>query len=196
MRMFLTVTTSALALAACGPKASDTASNAGAMSEADNITLAQTEGTMTADNTAMATPVSTDDFLAKAAMSDMYEVQAGKLAATMAANADVKKFGQMMVDAHTTTTTALKAAVKKDGVTMTPPAALDAKHQGLIDALKAAKGDAFDTLYKSQQSDAHAEALALMQGYAATGDKPAIKAFAADTAPKVQSHIDMLNSLG
>ena len=47
---------------------------------------------------------STPDFIQKAAMSDMYEVQAGKLAAEKGQSDAVKQFGQQMVDAHTKTT--------------------------------------------------------------------------------------------
>ena len=43
---------------------------------------------------------STPDFIQKAAMSDMYEVEAGKLAADKGQSDAVKQFGQQMVDAH------------------------------------------------------------------------------------------------
>jgi len=45
------------------------------------------------------------------------------------------------------------------------------------------------------QVDAHQSALNLMQRYAEDGDVPAIKAFAAATAPAVQKHYDMAKAL-
>ena len=51
---------------------------------------------------------STTDFVQKAAMSDMYEVEAGKIASQKGQSAPVKGFGQMMVDAHSKTTEELQ----------------------------------------------------------------------------------------
>jgi len=183
-------------LTACGPKANNTAAADSNLTMTDNTVVAENES---ADNSAMqsagAATVSAADFVKNAALSDMYEITSSKLAATSATSAGLKKFAANMIVAHTATTAGLKAAIAKDGVKDMPPKALDAEHQALIDALKAAKGADFDTLYKSQQTDAHTKALALMQGYATSGDQAALKAFASDTAPKVKSHLDMLTSM-
>ncbi len=200
MRNLLIGSTMALALGACGPKAADTTPNVNAMASGSGDMAVPPANDASA--TAMGAPatavdtVTTEQFVPTAAMSDMFETTAGKIAAKKATAADVKSFAQKMVEAHTETTRGLKAALAKDNVAITPPTALDAKHQALIDALNAAPAASFDLLYKSQQVDAHNEALTLMKSYAASGDKPAIKAFATDTAPKVQMHIDMLNKLG
>ena len=191
MRTAILMATTTLALAACGPKANDTTPNANAMASSDNMMVMPGEG----DNSAAMESVSTEDFVAKAAMSDMYETTSSKMAASMATTPALKSFAKQMIDAHTATTRELKAAKAKDNVIAMPPATLDAEHQALIDALKGAKGAAFDTLYRTQQTDAHTKALALMQAYAASGDKPAVKAFAAATAPKVKSHLDMLTAM-
>ena len=194
MRSLLIASTVALALAGCAPKAANTTTDLNATAMGDSSS--GSGGNMVDGNVAMASaPMTTDDFLKKAAMSDMFEVQEGKLAETSAVSPALKDFGKKMVAGHTDTTKALKAAVAKDGVKMTPPAALDEKHQALYDALKAAKGANFDALYKAQQTDSHADALATMKSYSASGDKPAIKAFATETTPKVQMHIDMLSKI-
>ena len=71
---------------------------------------------------------STPDFVQKAAISDMYEVQAGKLAADKGQSDVVKQFGQQMVDAHTKTTEELTGIVKSKNINVDLPAKLDAKH--------------------------------------------------------------------
>ncbi len=198
MRTLYLATVATLALCACTPRANTaTTVDNTAMASSDNMTVPTDE---TADNSAMGTAgaaasVTTEDFVATAAMSDKFEIAAGKMAATKASDPAVKRFAQQMVDAHTSTTNALKSATAKDKVALAPPAALDAKHQALVQALIAAEPAKFDATYKAQQRDAHAEALALMQGYAANGDKPAIRSFASDTAPKVRMHMDMLSKL-
>lgn len=192
MRTAILLTAAALAITACGQKTENTAAADSNLAMTDNMVVAENDS---ADNGAMSAPVSTADFVKNAALGDMYEIAASKLAATMATSTGIKKFAADMITAHTATTAGLKAAIAKDGVKDMPPTALDADHQAMIDTLKAAKGDAFDALYKSQQTEAHTKALALMQGYAISGDQAALKMFASETAPKVKSHLDMLKSM-
>jgi predicted outer membrane protein len=97
---------------------------------------------------------STADFVQKAAVSDMYEVQAGKLAAEKGQSDAVKKFGQQMVDAHTKTTEELTGIVKTKNIKVDLPTKLDAKHQKLIDDLNSASARDFDKMYANQQVDA------------------------------------------
>lgn len=203
MRAVLLITAAALALTACGSKSQSADANLTdsntAMTDnmSDNTMVAANDSGAngTADNGAATAAVATPDFVKNAALSDMYEITASKLAVSMAQSADVKKFAANMITAHTATTAGLKAAIAKDGVKDKPPVALDPDHQAMITALKGATGPAFDTAYKAQQTTAHTNALALMQSYAASGDQPALKSFAASTAPKVQSHLDMLKTL-
>ena len=77
---------------------------------------------------------------------------------------------------------------------MTLPAQLDQKHQAMLEKLKTA-GAGFDREYISQQQTAHQEALALMQGYAASGDNPKLKALAAQTVPVIRDHLTMIDQL-
>src|SRR5262249_60967068 len=46
----------------------------------------------------------TPEFIRTATISDMYEVEAGKIAAEKGKSDDVKQFGQRMVEAHSRTT--------------------------------------------------------------------------------------------
>lgn len=193
MRTTLLLVASTLALAACGPKANDATPDANAIATSENMDVG-TDG-MTDTGSAMI-PIAAADFVSKAAMSDMYEIAAGKIAEEKATAPGLRRFATQMVEAHNMTTRELKAAAAKDKVQATPPAALDAPHQALIAALESTpQGAAFDTLYQQQQRDAHGEALATMQEYAASSDASAVKAFAAETATKVQMHIDMLGQM-
>ena len=131
-------------------------------------------------------------FVQDAARSDMYEVAAGRLAVAKTGDPAVKSFARRMVEAHTKTTTALKAALPSG---VTPPSELDKRRQGLLDDLRASKGPEFDKRYINQQVAAHQEALALMRGYAAHGDDPALKAVAAKAVPIVEHHLEMAKQL-
>lgn len=152
--------------------------------------LAQTGSTM---SSGMA-PVSDATFVKNAAISDMYEIQAGQLAQTKAASADVKRFASKMVADHTKTTDQLKALLaSKPG--MKPPSAMDAKHKALLAKLKGASAASFDSTYAQQQINAHQQAVMLFTSESQTGKDPDLKKFAADTLPTLQQHLSMAQQL-
>ena len=134
-------------------------------------------------------------FVAAAATSDMYEVEAGKIAEARAQDPQIKAFAEKMVKAHTESTDKLKSLLVAMKSNIAPPAQLDDRRESMIDELRGAKDADFDARYLTQQVDAHKEALILMHGYAKDGDVPSIKKFAAKMAPAVQSHLDMAEHL-
>ena len=138
---------------------------------------------------------STTDFVQKAGMSDMYEVEAGKIASQKGQTAPVKGFGEMMVTAHSKTTEELKGIVASEKINVDLPTKLDSKHQKLIDDLNAASNADFDKTYAKQQVDGHQEAVNLFDSYANKGDNAALKAFAQKTLPVIQQHLDEAKKL-
>jgi Predicted outer membrane protein len=136
---------------------------------------------------------STTAFVENAAMSDMYEIEAGKLAQQKGQHADVKAFGKQMVADHTAMSNELKALLQKHN--LTAPAELDQRRKGMLDNLIAANGADFDKAYIAQQDAAHGEAHTLMTGYAQNGDNADLKALAQKAAPKIQSHHDRVNQI-
>ena len=138
---------------------------------------------------------STTDFIQKAAMSDMYEVEAGKIATQKGQTAPVKGFAEMMVDAHSKTTEELKGIIASEKINVDLPTKLDAKHQKLIDDLNTASSADFDSTYAKQQVDGHQEAVDLFNSYAKKGNNAALKAFAQKTLPVIQQHLDAAKKL-
>jgi putative membrane protein len=132
-------------------------------------------------------------FVDAAASSDMYEIEAAKIAEQRSANEKVKSFAEMMITDHTASTQKLKAAVAKAGG-VGLPLAMQPKHRTDLDALVAA-GDNFDALYANQQIAAHEEALALLKSQAASGASEPLKAFASETAPIVEGHLSHAREL-
>jgi len=137
----------------------------------------------------------TKGFVTAAATSDMYEVAAGQIAVQRAQSAAVKDFAQKMVDAHTETTTKLKALVADNKINVALPAHVDHRRQGMLDDLRGAKAQDFDHRYISQQVAAHKEANILMRGYAKDGDNAALKDFAGTTDKAVKKHLSMAEKL-
>ena len=135
----------------------------------------------------------TGAFVSNAAQSDMYEIQAGKIAEQKAKDPDVKAFARQMVSEHTKLSGEMKPLIQKAG--QTPPADLDQRRKGFLDNLKAAPANDFDKTYIDQQVAAHDEALTLMQGYAKDGSDAGLKAAAGKAVPTVQKHSDMAKKI-
>jgi putative membrane protein len=188
--MFGAAAIAALSLAACGQKADETK---GAATPAEQAATPDANPAATVPTPADETKA--DVFAAKAADSDMFEIEAAKLAAKRSTNPEVKKFAAMMEKAHTATSAELKTAIAASGVAITLPTALSESAQGKLDDLTKADAKDFDKKYADSQVDAHQAALNLLQRYAQDGDTGAIKAFAAATAPKVQEHLNMAEGL-
>ena len=180
----------ALSVAACGQKTDETK---GAATPAEQAATPDANPSATVPTPSDETKAAT--FVEKAAATDMYEIEAAKVAAKRSTNAQVKKFAAMMEKAHTKTTEDLKAAIAASGAALTPPAALPEDLQGKLDDLTKADDKDFDKKYADSQVDAHQAALNLLQRYAQDGDTAAIKAFAAATAPAVQEHLNMAEGL-
>ena len=138
---------------------------------------------------------STPEFIQTAAMSDMYEIEAGKIAAQKGQSDVVKQFGQHMVEAHSQTTEELKGIVQQENIKVDLPTKLDDKHQRMIDDLNAAHQEDFDKTYAKQQVNAHEKAESLFSKYADKGDNAAVKAFAAKVLPVIRQHLEEAKKL-
>jgi putative membrane protein len=138
----------------------------------------------------------TASFAKQAAIGDMFEIESSKLAATKAANSNVKQFAQDMVDAHTKTAEQLKSISDNEGIAAELPTEMDRKHAQMLSELKALSGARFERKYVELQIAAHKDAVKLFDTYAAKGKNAAFKQFAADTAPVIKAHLDHVQTLG
>jgi putative membrane protein len=154
--------------------------------------------TMPADDTSTDAPmaVTAADYVSMAAISDMYEIESSRLAQEKGQSDEVKAHARRMIGDHTRTSDALKAAVADMGSGMQVPTRLDARHQQMIDELRAAEGAAFDRLYMQQQRMAHDNAYRLHSGYAANGDNPDLKTVASNAVPIIERHRAMFEGSG
>ena len=88
------------------------------------------------------------------------EIELGRMAAERGGNADVKRFGQMMVDDHSKAGKELKDIAMQYRIPQ--PAGLDEKHRELMDKLAKLRGAEFDKQYID----------AMVQGHEDVVDKP------------------------
>jgi len=148
------------------------------------------------DSMSVDMPTDAAGYARRAAISDMYEIEAGKLAIDRAGSAETRAFARMMVEDHEASTRDLKAALQQVDMEIALPEQLDAEHQAKMDVLASLDGENFDREYMSQQVAAHRQALALHEGYAARGDNQALQTFAGEVVPVIRAHREELENAG
>jgi putative membrane protein len=139
-------------------------------------------------------PLTAKEYVEKAAIADLFEVEAGKVALGASNEKGVKDFAEMMIRDHTDSTNKIKGAVAGNR-DLAVPAKLDAEHEDMLRRLKNADKNGFDRLYLQMQLEGHEKALALHRGYAVGGDDASLRKVAADLTPVVQKHADHLAPL-
>jgi putative membrane protein len=132
-------------------------------------------------------------FAMKAAQGGLAEVKLGKLAAEKASNADVKAFGQQMVDDHSKANEKLMSVAQAENMTL--PADVNSKQQATYDKLSKLSGSAFDKAYVNDMVMDHEEDVKEFQKEANNGKDPQIKSFAQETLPVIQGHLEKIKSI-
>jgi putative membrane protein len=156
--------------------------------------LAQSMGEKTGVNSTLGIAPTTADFVKEVAISDMFEIQASKLAQDKG-NAPEKSFAAQMVADHTKTSTELKGLVSSGKVKADLPTALDSSHQSKLDKLKGESGKDFSSDFDSDQVSAHKDAVSLFERYAKGGDNADLKDWAGKTLPTLKHHLEMAQNL-
>jgi putative membrane protein len=171
------------------PKAStETTASDNASGSGENST-ASTDTAATGSNM-NETPTSTEanDFMLKAASGGMMEVTLGQMAQEKGSNADVKSFGQKMVEDHGKANAELKTVAASKNVTL--PVELLAEHQKHVDEMSKMSGADFDKHYMSMMVEDHQKDVAEFEK-ASQMEDPDVKAFATKTLPVLKSHLEM-----
>jgi putative membrane protein len=136
----------------------------------------------------------TREFVQKAAISDMFEIEAGKLAQQKAASNEHKQFGEMLVSDHNEASNKLKSIVANmPGLEM--PQDLDAAHKQKLQKLQGLSGAQFDNQFKTEQVQGHQQAVKLFENYAKSDDQPELKQFAGELLPKLRDHLKLAQAL-
>ena len=131
-------------------------------------------------------------FVKMAALGGMTEVELGKIAKTMAQDANVRKFADEMVKDHTKANTELATLAKTKGLAV--PSTLDSEHSAIVKKLSAKSGADFDAAYSKQMMEDHDKTIELFEGATKSSDKD-VAAFAKKTLPTLERHKKMADSL-
>lgn len=134
-----------------------------------------------------------DAFAQKAAQADRAEVKLGQLAEQKGTNSTVKDFGKRMVQDHSKNEAMLKETASRENVVL--PAGIDKADQDTYDQLSKLSGTAFDRAYANDMVKDHTKDVAEFQKEAKDGHNQAIKNYAAQTVPVLQTHLDLARNM-
>lgn len=177
---------------------STTAQNTTATNTTDTMASTPTTSTTTTTMDTSGSPTALDDddreFMQKAAEGGLAEVAMGKVAATKAADAEVKSFGQMMADDHGKANEALKALAAKKNFPL--PTETSSQHKDTLGELEKLSGADFDKEYVSEMIEDHEKDVKEFEKTSTDAEDPDVKAFAAQTLPTLKTHLEKIRKIG
>jgi putative membrane protein len=192
----ITLALSSLALAACATRTVAVAPVPGPTTVTTVSTVPAASSTAVIGAQPAAARLSSADlqFVAVAAGAGMYEVEAARLAATRAANVQVKTYAQMLVDHHTANNNELTALLAKKGQRVAPglPAALQQK----VTMLSGLNGADFDREFiRNTGVGDHKAAIAAFEQSRGQVSDPDLQAFIDKTLPTLKSHLQQAQDI-
>jgi putative membrane protein len=135
----------------------------------------------------------TENFLKTTYAKNLGEVEMGKMAVQKTQNADVKKFGQHLVDDHTKANEDLKMLTAKFEMTM--PAEGTKEQMAMRDRLMKMDGAAFDRAFVTGMIDSHTKNIDVFNNYVTNGKVAEVKDWATKMLPTLKHHLEMARDL-
>lgn len=129
------------------------------------------------------------DFATEAAQGGLKEVRLGELAQQQAKAQAVKDFGQRMVEDHGEANDKLMQIAEQKGIDL--PQDLSEDAQQTLEELQQQQGDDFDQAYMDEMVSDHEEDVAAFQDYIENAQDQDLRAFAEETLPTLQEHLEM-----
>jgi putative membrane protein len=132
-------------------------------------------------------------FITAATQGGLAEIAEAQIAQKNSRSPAIQNFAQTMITDHTQANNQLAQIAAKKGVT--PPASPSDAQTQEATALSAEHGPKFNRDYIADQIADHKEVLAAFQQEATSGTDPDLKAFAEQTEPTIQHHIEMADEI-
>jgi putative membrane protein len=133
------------------------------------------------------------NFLADAIRGNVSEVKLGQLAAERGESQQVREYGDMLRKDHTKALEKASSIANEIGVPASSE--LTAQQQNQFQSLQKLSGDEFDTTFLSQMVREHQSDIAKFSAQAQSGSDPQVMAFAKETLPTLQAHLQHAQSI-
>lgn len=129
-----------------------------------------------------------EEFMRKAAAGGLAEVELGNLAKQNGGSDAVKQFGERMVNDHSRANSELQQLAQQKGITL--PSKPESKDRHLAKTLESKQGAEFDRVYARDMVKDHEADIAEFRKEAESGKDPAVRAWAQQTLPVLQQHLE------
>jgi putative membrane protein len=140
-------------------------------------------------------PISAPDFVNRVIMSDMFDVQAAKIAEQKGNSSD-RSFAQREAANHSKWTDELKGMVSAGKVKdANIPTALDSEHRQRLDQLQKLSGKQFDETYKKDAMQNHENLVSVLADYSRNGNNTDLKQWASKTLPQIREGLKASQTL-
>ncbi|QAY84630.1 DUF4142 domain-containing protein [Pseudomonas arsenicoxydans] len=133
------------------------------------------------------------EFINDASAKGMADIEASRLAHQKTESKEVKDYTIVVINDRTTANQHLAKIAKQLDLPVAPREAVVDKAKALMPQVP--DGESFDQAYAASQVKTTQEAIDQLQQEAQATDVPAIKAFAEETLPKLQNHLQMARAL-
>ena len=133
------------------------------------------------------------EFVTKAGMGGLYEVQAGNLALQNGTSADVKTFAQRMVTDHGKANAELAQLATTKGVAL--PTELAGEHKTAFDHLSSMSGAEFDKMYMQHMVEDHNKDVGEFEKASTSATDADVKTWAGKTLPTLKEHQSMAKEI-
>ena len=132
-------------------------------------------------------------FVSRAAMGGLAEVQLGRLATERARRGSVQQFGERMVLDHGAMNAELARLADRKVIAM--PIALDDAHQQTTERLARLSGHDFDRAYMQEMVADHIKDIAHFEAKAQASIDPDLKGFATAALPVLRQHLELARNV-
>jgi putative membrane protein len=173
-------------LLACNNEGKDSVEKADSANEAKMDSNSTTSQTLQTDE-------ASSSFLVKAADGGLTEVRMGELGQQKATNTSVKNFATMMINDHTGANDQVKSLAAQRNVTL--PDAPAADNQKNVEDLAKKTGKDFDKAFMDAMINDHEKTVDLFKSASSKSNDADVKAFADNTLPKLQMHLDSAKAI-
>lgn len=129
-------------------------------------------------------------FVTQTSLGTPFQTDSGRIALKKGGTQGIRSYAELMVSSHIAVNNALEAIVKRKGP-VPPPTLLKAAYSTMISTLEGETGQRFDADYLRGQVNYQKANAALYQYEIDNGTDPDLKAFAQQTLPKIQDHLDL-----
>ncbi|MBV7568462.1 DUF4142 domain-containing protein [Pseudomonas sp. PDM27] len=133
------------------------------------------------------------EFIDDASAQGMADIEASRLAHQKSESKEVKDYTIVVINDRTTANQHLAKIARQLDLPVAPREEIVEKAKALMPQVM--EGTTFDEAYTASQVKTTQQAIERLQQEAQTTDVPQIKAFAEETLPKLQNHLQMAKAL-